>query len=76
MTSFTPALNLNANKSIVVDTTAPSVAVTLPSNGATVSGSSVTLTASNSDTGSGIAGVQFYLDATTPIGSSGIVNGV
>jgi hypothetical protein len=74
MTNFTPALNLSANKTIVVDTTAPSVSITSPSNGVTVGGSSVALAASNSDTGSGITSVQFMLDGITNIGSSGSVD--
>jgi hypothetical protein len=45
----------------VVDTTPPAVAVTAPLNGATVSGATVTVSASATDTG-GVAGVQFKLD--------------
>jgi hypothetical protein len=52
----------------VQDTTAPSVALTAPSNGATVSGSSVTLTANASDT-TAVASVQFEVDGTD-IGSA------
>jgi hypothetical protein len=44
-----------------VDTTPPTVAMTTPANGATVSGSSVNVSATASDN-SGIAGVQFKLD--------------
>jgi hypothetical protein len=73
MTRFTPVLNLAVNKTIVIDTTAPTVSLTAPSNNATVSGSSVTLTTSNSDAGSGIASIQFKLDGTN-IGSSGTTN--
>ena len=73
MTSFVPALNLSANKNIVIDTTAPAVSLTTPGNGSTVSGTSVTLSATNSDGGSGIQSVQFMLD-NTPIGSSGSTN--
>ncbi len=43
------------------DTTPPSVTLTAPANGATVSGSSVTVAATASDN-VGIAGVQFLLD--------------
>lgn len=49
------------------DTTAPSVSVTAPTDGSTVSGT-VSLTASASD-GVGVSGVQFKLDSTTLIGS-------
>jgi hypothetical protein len=48
----------------IVDTTAPTVSVTSPSAGATVSGSSVALSANASDAGSGVAGVQFKVDGT------------
>ena len=57
----------------LVDTTAPTVSLTTPSDGGTVSGTSVTLTATNSDVGSGIAGVQFKLDGAN-IGSEGLTN--
>ena len=46
---------------IRIDTTAPTVAITAPANGATVS-ASVKVTASASDANSGIAKVTFYLD--------------
>jgi hypothetical protein len=46
---------------IRIDTTAPSVAITAPTNGATVT-ANVKVTASASDSGSGIAKVTFYLD--------------
>src|SRR6266404_1307660 len=46
-----------------VDTTPPTVALTAPANGATVSGSSVTVSASASDN-VGVAGVQFKLDGS------------
>ena len=48
--------------SITVDNTAPTVSLTGPANGATVSGS-VNLAATAADTGgSGMAGVQFFVD--------------
>jgi peptidoglycan/xylan/chitin deacetylase (PgdA/CDA1 family)/N-acetyl-beta-hexosaminidase len=55
--------NVEATKSqfIRIDTTAPTVAMTSPANGATVTGS-VKLTANASDAGSGIAQVRFYVD--------------
>jgi hypothetical protein len=63
--AFDNAGNAEAVRSqlIRVDTTAPTVAITAPSNGATVSGS-VKVTASASDAGSGIAKVTFYLDGS------------
>ena len=49
----------------------PSVAVTAPVNNYNASsGDSVLLTASASQTGGGIASVQFYLDSTTAIGNA------
>ncbi len=45
------------------DTTPPTVGVTAPANGSTVSGS-VALAATASDTGSGIARVEFWADGT------------
>ena len=74
MTSFVPALNLDANTNIIVDTAAPSVTWLSPSAGATVSSTSVVLSATASDAGSGIAGVQFILDGTTDIGSEDTTN--
>lgn len=53
---------------VVSDTTAPSVSVTAPAEGATASTSAVSLTASASDT-VGIVGVTFKLDSTTVLGS-------
>ena len=43
------------------DTTAPTVAMTAPANGATVSGSAVTVSATAADN-VGVVGVQFKLD--------------
>ncbi len=59
--------NLAASKAIIIDTTAPSTSVTAPVEGATISGDSVSVTASASDTN--IAGVQFKLNTNTSIGS-------
>jgi peptidoglycan/xylan/chitin deacetylase (PgdA/CDA1 family) len=53
---------------IQVDSTAPSVSITSPTNGATVSGNT-RITASASDSESGVASVAFYVDSTL-IGSS------
>jgi hypothetical protein len=55
--------NVEATKSqsIRIDTTAPTVAITSPANGTTVTGS-VKLAANASDSGSGIAQVSFYVD--------------
>ena len=47
---------------VAPDTTAPTVSITAPVNGAAVSGT-VSVTASASDTGSGVARVEFYLDS-------------
>jgi|GEM_PF-6503273 hypothetical protein len=48
-------------KDVTPDTTPPTVSMTAPANGATVSGSSVTVSATASDN-VGVAGVQFKLD--------------
>ena len=53
---------------IIVDNTGPTVSVTAPSNGATVTGNSVSLTASASDANT-VASVQFKLDGAN-IGSA------
>jgi peptidoglycan hydrolase-like protein with peptidoglycan-binding domain len=53
----------------VQDTSAPSIAITAPSNGTTVGGSSVTLTATASDNIVAVANVQFKVDGTN-IGSA------
>jgi hypothetical protein len=50
-----------SGSAVVVDRTLPSVAVTAPAGGSTVSGGSVTVTASASDN-VGVAGVQFLVD--------------
>src|SRR5437764_9790073 len=50
------------------DTQAPTVPVTAPANGTTVSGSSVTVSANASDN-VGVSGVQFKLDGTTNLGA-------
>jgi glucose/arabinose dehydrogenase len=49
---------------VVTDTTAPSVSITAPSNGSTVSGANVTLSANATDN-VGVAGVSFKLDGTS-----------
>ncbi len=66
--SNTNASDYTISFSVAADTTAPTVSMTVPSNGATVSGSSVTLTASASDDVA-VAGVQFKLDTSTNIGA-------
>jgi hypothetical protein len=55
--------NVEATKSqlIQIDTTNPTVSITSPSNGASVTGN-VKITASAGDAGSGIAQVSFYAD--------------
>jgi peptidoglycan/xylan/chitin deacetylase (PgdA/CDA1 family) len=57
--------NVEATKSRVVqvDTVPPSVAITSPANGATVSGN-VKVVASPADGGSGVASVRFYVDGS------------
>jgi len=57
-----------ASATVTVDNTAPSVSVTAPTNGATVSGVAVTVSANASDT-AGIQKVEFYRDTTTLIGT-------
>ncbi|MHA1649751.1 MAG: Ig-like domain-containing protein, partial [Candidatus Helarchaeota archaeon] len=63
-----------ANDSFYVDASPPAEGtITSPVNGSAVSGTSVTLTAKASDTISGVAYVEYYIDGTTPsdfIGSS------
>jgi N-acetyl-beta-hexosaminidase len=64
--------NVEATKSqvIQVDSTAPTVSITSPANGATVTGN-VRVTASASDSQSGVSSVAFYVDNTL-IGTSNI----
>ncbi|MCA1602919.1 MAG: DUF1929 domain-containing protein, partial [Acidobacteria bacterium] len=50
------------------DTTPPTVSITAPANGATVSGTAVTVSATASDNVR-VAGVQFKLDGTTNLGA-------
>ena len=50
------------------DNTPPTVSITAPANGATVSGTAVTVAATASDN-VGVAGVQFKLDGTTNLGA-------
>jgi peptidoglycan hydrolase-like protein with peptidoglycan-binding domain len=64
MTSFAPALNLANNKSIDIDTIAPSVTLRSPTASSTVLGHSITFSATAADVGTGVAGVQFILDGT------------
>ncbi len=66
MTNFTPAVTLATNKNIVIDTTPPTVSITAPSNGATVSGT-VALSGTASDNVA-VAQVNFYY-GTTLIGT-------
>ena len=54
--------------SIAPDSTPPTVSITAPADGATVSGSAVTLSATAADN-VGVAGVQFKLDGTTNLGA-------
>ncbi len=52
------------------DTTAPTVSITAPTNGSSVQGSNVAITATAADN-VGVAGVSFYLDQTPPNGQLG-----
>jgi hypothetical protein len=61
-----------SNCEAVTDTTPPTVSVTSPTNGATVSGSSVAVSANASDN-VGVSGVQFKLDGAN-IGSEDITS--
>jgi galactose oxidase-like protein/Big-like domain-containing protein len=56
-----PASNQASATITISDTTPPTVSITAPANGATVSGTSVSVTANASDN-IGVAGVQFKLD--------------
>ncbi len=67
MVSYTIGTNLAANKALVIDTTAPTVSITAPTEGATVSGASVSITADASDTN--LFGVLFKRDTNTAIGA-------
>ena len=57
---------LASNQSIVIDAVAPAVSLTAPTNGS-VASSTVSLTATASDVGTGLVGVQFRV-GTTSIG--------
>lgn len=48
--------------SVMVDSTAPTVAVSYPTAGSAVSGRSATITATATDAGSGVAKVEFFVD--------------
>ena len=64
-----PDSNASTTITVSADSIAPSVSITTPSNGATLSGSTVTLTASSSDNAA-VTSVQFKLDNVS-IGASG-----
>ena len=51
-----------------LDTTSPSVTMSAPADGSTVSGTTVTVSATASDN-VGVVGVQFKLDGTTNVGA-------
>lgn len=63
------ALNTSTftNVSLTTDTTGPTIAITQPADLATVSGTSVQIAATATDS-SGVANVKFYLDSSTQIG--------
>ena len=67
ISNFSPSTNLATNKSLIIDTTPPTVSITSPTEGATVSGSSVSIVATASDTN--LVGVQFKRDTNTNIGA-------
>lgn len=62
---------LTYTASVPPDVTAPAVSLTAPSDGATVSGSSVAISASSSDA-IGVSGVQFKVDTSTNIGEEDV----
>jgi hypothetical protein len=64
--------NVESTKSqlISIDTSSPAVAITSPANGATVTGT-IKLTATTSDTGSGVSTVRFYADGVLIATKSG-----
>ncbi|MGH2506281.1 MAG: InlB B-repeat-containing protein [Ktedonobacteraceae bacterium] len=66
--SYTMPSNDTTLYAIWRDTSPPTSWLTVPESGATVSGSSVTLTATSSDNAA-VAGVTFYYDSTHEIGS-------
>lgn len=52
---------------VMVDNLPPSVSITSPTNGATISGSAVNVTATSSDANAGVEKVEFFVDgASTP----------
>jgi uncharacterized protein YjiK len=66
----TNGVTTNASSSaLTIDASGPSVSMTSPTDSSYVQGSSVTVSASASDTTSSIAGIQFKLDTNTLIGS-------
>jgi hypothetical protein len=62
-------VSVTVNNAPPPDTTAPTVSVSAPASGATVSGSSVNVSATATDN-VGVASVQFRLDGTTDIGAA------
>jgi hypothetical protein len=67
-----PASN-QASATVTGDTTPPTASITAPAGGATVSGASVTVSATASDN-IAVAGVQFKLDGTTNIGAEDTIS--
>jgi len=61
--SLAPLLRVEYTTSAATDTTPPAVSITAPANNATISGTSVAVSASATDNtgGSGVVGVQFYI---------------
>lgn len=57
------AVNVTVNNTPTADTTPPTVSITAPAAGATISGTSYTVSANASDA-TGVAKVEFYVDGT------------
>ena len=62
----------SSNVSITVDNQPPSVSLLSPTGGS-ISGNSVTLTASSTDLLSGVSSIAFYLDGSTLIGTGSLL---
>jgi peptidoglycan/xylan/chitin deacetylase (PgdA/CDA1 family) len=55
----------SAANGVTVDNSGPAVSLTAPADGSSVTGGSVTISADATDEGSGIAGVEFFVDGTS-----------
>jgi hypothetical protein len=77
--SWDQAGNVEATKTqvIQVDTVAPTVAITSPTNGSPVTGTAkVTATATDNSGGSGVAQVSFYVDGQLIASATSATKGV